>query len=94
MSSKGTCKFEGCAKDVVGKGYCDRHYRAWRRGKLPKPRYRSCNTPGCNRPVDRRALCTEHFQSVYAKAKATGAGEGAPAGSAEGAGSTANESSS
>jgi hypothetical protein len=91
MSSKGTCKVGDCTKDVRGKGYCDRHYRTWRRGKLPKPRYRSCNTAGCNKPVDRRALCTEHFQGVYAKAKAAVADEAAPPSATDGGESTATE---
>jgi hypothetical protein len=61
---------DGCEKDVCGKGYCDRHYRAWRKGKLGKARYRSCNTGGCTRPAARRGLCNEHFTSAHAKAKA------------------------
>jgi len=76
MGTKGTCKIAGCEKGVRGKGYCERHYRAWRRGKLPKARYRSCNAEGCLKPVVRRGLCGEHFESTYAKAKAA---EAAPA---------------
>ena len=76
MVTKGTCKITGCEKDVRGRGYCERHYRAWRRGKLPKARYRSCNAEGCLKTVVRRGLCGEHFESTYARAKA---GEAAPA---------------
>jgi len=47
MGNKGTCKAASCDKDVRAKGYCDRHYREWRKGKLPKPRYKSCNHEGC-----------------------------------------------
>jgi len=69
MGSKGTCKLDGCEKDVRGKGYCDRHYRAWRRGKLPKPRYSSCNTADCHKPIHLRGVCAEHFQATYVKTK-------------------------
>jgi hypothetical protein len=76
MGTKGTCKLDGCEGDVRGKGYCERHYRAWRRGKLPKARYRTCNEDGCHKPVMQRMLCEEHFRSKYVKAKEA---EGAPA---------------
>lgn len=89
MGSKGTCKLDGCEQDVRGKGYCDRHYRAWRRGKLPKARYRSCNKDDCHKPVEQRGLCAEHFQAEYAKAKpaegeaGSGGGEATEAAAAE-----------
>ena len=70
MGSKGTCRADGWEGEARGKGYCDRHYRAWRRGKLPKPRYRSCNEKGCPKPTARRGLCEEHFKSTYTKAAA------------------------
>jgi hypothetical protein len=78
MGNKGVCKIEGCAGDVRGKGYCDRHYRAWRRGKLPKPRYTRCNAAGCTKPAARRSLCLQHFGATHGKAKKA---EGAAAGS-------------
>jgi hypothetical protein len=49
MGTKGTCKAEACEKDVVGKGYCRRHYDAWKRGGLPKARYATCKTAGCRK---------------------------------------------
>jgi hypothetical protein len=67
--NKGTCKIDGCDKDVRGKGYCDRHYRAWRRGKLPKPRYTRCHAQGCTKAGTRRSLCPEHFEAAHGKAK-------------------------
>lgn len=74
---KGTCKFEGCAGEVVGKSYCARHYKQWRQGKLPKGRYKICTAENCRKP--RAALgskCEEH-----GKAKSAG-GEAAPAATA------------
>lgn len=70
--SKGACKSEGCGKDVRAKGYCDRHYRQWRKGKLPKPRYQTCNAEGCRKARSRRGYCEEHYAKEYAK-KATAA---------------------
>ena len=58
---KGNCKSENCAREVVGKGYCARHYKAWRQGKLPKGRYKICTAEGCRKP--RAAVgskCEEH----------------------------------
>ncbi len=64
---RGTCKIEGCRGAVQGKGYCARHYRQWRRGKLPKPRYKTCHAEGCRKPLLRRGLCAEHFAKEYGK---------------------------
>lgn len=93
MGSRGTCKFEGCDKDVRGKGYCERHYRAWRRGKLGKARYRSCNAEGCNKPSVQRALCEEHFRSTYG-GKAKEAEATPPATPSESPGEAAGEAAS
>lgn len=85
MGTKGTCKLDGCEGEVRGKGYCDRHYRAWRRGKLPKARYRTCNEKGCTKPTHHRGLCEEHFKSVYGKRSkaAAAAAEGGTAAAKE-----------
>lgn len=67
MSTKGTCKAESCDKDVRAKGYCDRHFRRWRKGAMGKPRHRSCNEAGCGKAPERRGLCGEHFAKHYGK---------------------------
>jgi hypothetical protein len=64
MGSKGTCKAAGCDKDVRGKGYCERHYRAWKRGKMPKARFRRCNAEGCTKPATMRHLCETHASAA------------------------------
>jgi hypothetical protein len=75
--AKGQCKFEGCARESVGKGYCARHYKQWRQGKLPKGRYKICTAEGCRKPrAPMGSKCGEH-----AKTKSTG-GEAAPAATA------------
>lgn len=71
--SKGTCKGDGCSKEVRAKGYCDRHYRQWRKGKLPKARYSTCNAENCRKPRSRRGLCEEHYAKEYAKKGGTAA---------------------
>jgi hypothetical protein len=73
MGNKGTCKAEGCEKEVRGKGYCDVHYRRWRKGLLGKPRHRACNEKGCGKPRSRQGLCAEHFEKKHAKKAAKGA---------------------
>ncbi len=64
---KGICRVEGCDGVVQGKRYCVKHYRLWRKGKMPKPRYKTCNAEGCRKPRERRGLCAEHFAKEYGK---------------------------
>ncbi len=74
MASKGTCKADSCDKDVRAKGYCDRHYRKWRKGAMGKPRHRSCNEKDCGKAPHRRGLCEQHYLKAFSKkAPATGA---------------------
>jgi hypothetical protein len=75
MSNKGTCKAASCEAEVRAKGYCDRHYRAWRKGTMGKPRHRSCNEKGCGKAPVRRGLCADHFAKQHAKAAAGSTGE-------------------
>jgi hypothetical protein len=77
MGNKGTCKAASCEGDVRAKGYCPRHYSQWRKGKLPKPRYKICNAENCRKPQERRSLCAEHYAKEFTK-KTAGAAE-APA---------------
>lgn len=70
MGNKGTCKAASCEGGVRAKGYCDRHYRAWRKGKLGKPRHRSCNEKSCGKAPLRRGLCADHFAKQHAKSAA------------------------
>jgi hypothetical protein len=70
--SKGTCKFEGCSAAAVGKGYCAKHYQEWRRGGLPKGRYKICTAEGCRKPRAVGSKCQEH-----GKGKTSSEGEAA-----------------
>jgi hypothetical protein len=77
MAETTTCKAASCDKAVRAKGYCDRHYRAWRKGKLAKPRHTSCNETGCGKAPSRRGLCPEHFSKHFGKKKDEPAAEAA-----------------
>jgi len=82
---KKSCGVKGCKRPYRAKGYCNVHYRKWRKGELPKARFDSCNygvnklkrgeKKECLKPVFRRGLCEEHFTTKYSKGKA----EAAPA---------------
>jgi len=54
------CKIKGCKRPFRAKGYCVTHYKAWRRGELPRARYRRCKKEGCGKPMARRGYCAEH----------------------------------
>jgi hypothetical protein len=79
MGTKGTCKADGCDKVAVGKGYCARHYQAWKRGKMPKPRYDRCRMANCTKPATTRGFCDAHFASTRKKAKGADAAAAPPA---------------
>ncbi len=68
----GSCKHDKCEGPAAGKGYCMRHYRAWKLGKLPKARYKICTAEGCRKPRDTGSKCTEHVP-VSRRAKAAAA---------------------
>ncbi|HEY4395135.1 MAG TPA: hypothetical protein VGP64_13780 [Polyangia bacterium] len=66
------CRAEKCKQPVRAKGYCRKHFIAWRRAEVgDHHRYKICSKEGCRKPRTKGGLCDEH------------AGVGAPA--AEGA---------
>ena len=67
MAKDGTCKAESCDRTVRAKGYCDRHYRKWRKGLMGKPRYRTCVEEGCRKRRARQSLCEEHWAKKQSK---------------------------
>ncbi len=74
------CKHAGCSQHAGGgKGYCARHYAAWKRGELPKRRYKTCRVEGCRKAVVARGRCEEHAARDYPGKRAR---EAAPAASA------------
>ncbi len=68
MANKGTCKAKDCSRDVIARGYCRKHYRLWKQGEMPKPRYRICTFEKCRKPRVRASLCQEHWAAVHGKA--------------------------
>ncbi len=55
------CRAEKCKQPVRAKGYCRKHYAAWRRGKIGKKhRYNTCSKEGCRKPVVAGGVCAEH----------------------------------
>jgi hypothetical protein len=79
MPNKGTCKADKCEKDVRAKGYCEAHYRKWRKGLLGKARYNTCVEEGCRKPRLRRSLCEEHHAKQFKKPAPVEAEAAAPA---------------
>jgi hypothetical protein len=75
-----TCKHEGCKRPADGgKGYCARHYGAWKRGELPKARYKTCRAEGCRKRAAARGRCEEHFARDYPGKRAKEAAVESPA---------------
>jgi hypothetical protein len=65
-NASSNCKHEGCKRSADGgKGYCARHYAAWKRGELPKARYKTCQAEGCRKRVKARGRCEEHLARDY-----------------------------
>ena len=80
MAGEKSCKIKGCKRPYRAKGYCNVHYQQWRKGKLEKPRYKTCNfgvnklkhgeKKECLKKVFRGGLCEEHYRASFKKAKA------------------------
>ncbi|HVR63341.1 MAG TPA: vegetative protein [Polyangia bacterium] len=69
-----TCRVEKCQQAVRAKGYCRKHFIAWRRGDVgDHHRYKTCSKEGCRKPRTVGGLCDEH-------AGKTAGGEAAAAG--------------
>jgi hypothetical protein len=59
-----SCSVEGCKRPYRAKGYCNVHYRTWRRGEMEghTARYKICTKEGCRKPRAAGSLCAEHSQ--------------------------------
>ncbi len=83
MANKGTCKAADCNREVIAKGYCRKHYRLWKAGEMPKPRYKTCTFEKCRKQRFRGSLCEEHFKAARGtSAAAAPAAAASPAASA------------
>ena len=69
------CRVEGCKQPVRAKGYCRKHYMAWRRGAVgDHHRYKICSKEACRKPRVKGGLCAEHASIGGAAAEAPAAG--------------------
>jgi hypothetical protein len=67
--TRGTCSVDKCKQPLRAKGYCRKHYAAWRRGKLgKKQRYNTCSKEGCRKPATLAGRCDEHAKNKAAEA--------------------------
>jgi hypothetical protein len=74
MANKGTCKAADCNREVIAKGYCRKHYRLWKAGEMPKPRYKICTAENCRKPrFGGSSLCEEHYNADRGARAAKGA---------------------
>ena len=72
--ARGMCTADKCSQPLRAKGYCRKHFLAWRRGELgAHHHYKICSKEACRKKRAFGGLCAEH------------AGKAAPA---EGAGAT------
>jgi hypothetical protein len=68
------CCVEKCKQPKRAKGYCRKHYMAWRRGKIgKKQRYNTCSKEGCRKPAIAGGVCAEHKKGAKAEGTAPAA---------------------
>jgi hypothetical protein len=66
-----TCSAPKCKQAVRAKGYCQKHYLGWRRGKFgTKHRYKICSKEGCRKPATLGGRCDEHTKGAKKGAEA------------------------
>lgn len=81
--SEKKCKVDGCKRSYRAKGYCNVHFRKWRRGELEtKPRYKTCGEENCKAPMFRKGYCEQHYKAWSASKKGEAAAAPAPTASA------------
>ena len=66
---KKICKVDGCEKQSLARGWCQRHYDSWRlRGdpmaasKVERSANRTCIAENCTRKATKRGLCDKHYR--------------------------------
>lgn len=73
--SRRQCAVAGCERAYYCRGYCEVHYRRWKRNgstellerppHTPKP----CSVDGCGRPVLARGKCSNHYKQWWEQAR-------------------------
>jgi len=79
MAEKENCKAKDCAREAYARHYCRKHYRLWKKGEMPKPRYKTCTFEKCRKKRFRGSLCEQHYQAARGKGTAEAAAAPAPA---------------
>jgi len=87
MANKGNCKAKDCTREAFAKHLCRKHYRLWKRGEMPKARYKTCTFEKCRKRRFRGSLCEEHYAASRSGKKGAG-GAAEPAAAAAPAPST------
>ena len=67
MANKGNCTAKDCTREAFAKHYCRKHYRMWKAGEMPKPRYKPCTFEKCHKRRFRGSLCEEHWKAAHGK---------------------------
>lgn len=69
--SERTCIIDDCVGRVVGHGWCDKHYRRWKRNGHPtrqaerrrrETQTTPCSIEGCSTPLAARSWCEKHYR--------------------------------
>ena len=65
------CTIAGCKRPYRAKGYCNVHYKKWRRGEMEgvMGRYNSCREEKCTKPTFKAGLCEAHYSAWSASKK-------------------------
>ena len=62
------CSVDDCDNRAVSRGFCDKHYRRWRKYGDPEKGARSqikpCSVEGCTNPGVARTLCHGHYLAL------------------------------
>jgi hypothetical protein len=59
------CSISGCRSPFLARGWCEAHYRRWRRHGHPLGgrHYRTnCRVTGCPNPHSKKGLCAMHYE--------------------------------
>jgi hypothetical protein len=58
---RGACSVAKCGRPLRAKGYCRKHFLAWRREELgAHHHYKVCSKEGCRKKRAQGGLCAEH----------------------------------
>jgi hypothetical protein len=82
MAEKESCRAKDCQREAYTKHYCRQHYRLWKRGEMPKARYKICTAEKCRKARAHGSLCEEHYKAAHGKAEPAAAAPAEPAASA------------